>query len=138
MFLNWVTVDYVAKSIVALSFRTSTPGENEVYHLLGNGGPSLNEIFSYLQTMGYTLNWCSRAEWVSKLNELPTTHPAFPVKFLMENAVFSGGLSSVPKQRTEEILNTLGIKSSVVTSAIFTKYVNFLVEKGYLPSPDNQ
>jgi len=136
MFLNWVTVDYVAKSIVALSFRTT--GQNEAYHLLGNGGPSLNEIFTYLQKMGYTLNWCSRVEWASKLNELPTTHPAFPVKFLMENAVFSGGLSSLPKQRTEEILNTLGIKSSVVTSSIFTKYVNYQVEKGYLPSPDNQ
>jgi len=83
--------------------------------------------------MGYLLQWCSREEWIQKLNELPSTHPAFPVKFLMENAVFSGTLSSLPKLKTEERLDTLGIKPAEVTEPIIVKSLEFLAANGNLP-----
>jgi len=83
-----------------------------------------------LQKIGYQLKLCTNEEWAQKLNELPQTHPAYPVKFLLEKAVFSGILSSLPKPKTDQRLKVLGIKPAEITDEVITKCIEFLVSSG--------
>jgi len=142
MMLNWVPVDFVAKSIVGIARGAphvlpleTTMKRGVAYHLIGHGGPELSDVVQCMDKLGYKLERCSLDEWLKKLEKLPSNHPGYPVKHLLQNALFSRSTASqLPQSQTTEILSKIGIVNPRIDSVIISKSFQYMSSEGFFPS----
>ena len=129
--IEFIPVDYVSQSIVALSLRKDSWNRN--YHLCTNQLNDLKQIYEWMKRYGFKVETLPYAEWKKELiKRVSESEKMFTAKAM---------LPFIPEDMSEwdvEIvydntnvkngLRGMDMPTSIVTEEVFTKYLDYFVE----------
>lgn len=146
--------DYVSQAAVYLSQQAQSLGQ--VFHLVNPQPLSMREVFHYLYSFGYPMEFVDYATWRSTLVREGTVdnalYPLIPIfaeegSVRLEGGNVSVGEETVPSSRHRQIVqpfdanNTLtGLATSSITCPVLNDellgtYISHLIQAGFLPAP---
>lgn len=141
----FVSVDYVAKAIVALS-RGVQPGASH-FHLIAPQPLSMRNLMRWTGELGHAMRAIPYARWKRMLREaLPMTNDLYPVlPFLIEPGVDGNTVIEIFMQpgqptwtdaATRERLAPSGVKAPAGDRAFTQRCVGFFHKVGFLEKPE--
>lgn len=126
-----ITVDDVAKVIVAISGRSNNLGQ--AYHLINPKPVYFNEMIDWAESKGIILQPISKNQWVKEVENLDRISAILPfIKF------FDDQLWDVSKQinfsveNTKRALEEVGLTIQPISKTIIERHYNYLKDKGKL------
>lgn len=120
-YLNWIPVDFVAKSIVELSNK---PKNSFIFHLIGTGAPTIQNVIDILNKNGHQIEAVTQGVWEKKLEALPDNHPAFPVKHAMKT--LSNIRPTLGRKGTTEELGKIGVQFPAISDEMIELILKYL------------
>lgn len=147
---NLTPVDYVSRAIIYLSQNSSSP--ERVFHILNPQTVHWHEIFSWINALGYSLEWISYQQWRTRLLKAFQQSPdnaLFPLSHLFKDAVTVDPpltiqelyvQSRTPKYDCQNLLSGMASSSIVcpsVDAELFKIYCSYFGRKGFLDFPNS-
>jgi len=127
---NWVTVDYVASSIVRITIFNKRNSIN-VYHLVGDGSPSADQLFQACLDFGLKIKKVSLDTWSTMIPRIPETHPSFPVSHMLTTISSNANSTLLPNPETAKVLSHLNAVSHTVDETILALQLKYLISVNY-------
>jgi thioester reductase-like protein len=123
-------VDWTARTVVALARTAALPGA--AYHVAGPARTSLGTLASYLRAAGYQLSEQPVSQWAATIYAQPG-NAAIPALDIFIAEMTRPGWSQLH-------LGTAALAGKAVpcpdpTAALFSVYLDYFVQTGYLPPP---
>jgi thioester reductase-like protein len=131
-------VDFVASAISALV--ANGEGLNATLHLVGPRRIAGPEIASWIRAAGYRLEEADPAGWIARIEDFIMRSPEDPSAVFFGGLLFNraDGMARLPEFDTSQAVRLLaphGIVCPVVDASVFTSYINFLRDTGFLGHP---
>ncbi|HEX9412649.1 MAG TPA: SDR family oxidoreductase, partial [Ktedonobacterales bacterium] len=141
--LDLTPVDYVSRSIVALSLRTASWGM--AYHLIHPSGLRLRELADFIRSLGYPLRSVSYPQWRGELlaaAQQSMDNALYPLVPLLADGTLESQLplpaEAFDCRRAAEGLVGTNIVCPPVDAALLRTYVGYLQRSGFLPLPPDE
>nr|WP_309112041.1 polyketide synthase [Saccharothrix sp.] len=133
--VHLVAVDYVSGAITALAGRESTV--NGTFHLFNEQSQSFGDLVDHLRAFGYDLPESDWDAWRARI-AADRDNAVTPLFDSFEELNSPGARPTYPPMDvsdTEKALAGSGITCPPIDRALFGRYVDFFVRKGYFPAP---
>jgi thioester reductase-like protein len=135
-FLDVTPVDYVAKAVVHMAFRTNAIGK--AFHLTNPGRCHLSEALTYLRGLGYSFEEMPFAELRERLvqDSAFSANALFPYQAALED--MDERSLQIPRYDCRQTLRELegtGIVCPPLDRRLLGTYLNHLIRIGYLEQP---
>ncbi|WP_150273119.1 thioester reductase domain-containing protein [Paenibacillus tepidiphilus] len=132
--IEFIPVDYVSRSIVALSVQESSRNTN--FHITGNGMNNLQQVYEWMSSYGFQVEKMSYDRWKDELVERAANHPEMnTVKAMLPFIPEDMGEWDVEvvydTANRDRGLQGTGIACPPVEAEIFRKYLDYFVETQY-------
>ncbi|MCE6999010.1 thioester reductase domain-containing protein [Saccharothrix sp. S26] len=130
-----VPVDYVSGAITALAVRESSV--NGTFHLFNEQSMSFGDLVEHLRAFGYDLPETDWDAWRARI-AADRDNAVTPLFDSFEELNSEGARPTYPPMDvsdTEKALAGSGITCPPIDRALFNRYVDFFVRKGYFPAP---
>ncbi|WP_151732832.1 thioester reductase domain-containing protein [Paenibacillus tengchongensis] len=132
--IEFIPVDYVSRSIVALSVQDSSRNTN--FHITGNGMNNLHQVYEWMSSYGFQVEKMSYDRWKDELVERAANHPELnTVKAMLPFIPEDMGEWDVEvvydTANRDRGLQGTGIACPPVEAEIFRKYLDYFVETQY-------
>jgi thioester reductase-like protein len=135
--VDMVTVDYVARAIVAVA--TSPDAVGQTLHLTHPNPPSTGRLFGWLRDLGYPLELMPYSAWgpqVAEALRVRKDHPLYPlVSGLQPQQDPNPDVQVFDSRATAALLSGLGVGFIDFDRARIALYVGRLIAAGFLPPP---
>ncbi|MDC0773368.1 non-ribosomal peptide synthetase [Streptomyces sp. HD] len=133
-----VPVDYLSRAVVALSRHPGAAGRN--VHLSGEQLLPFGSAVDGLRGRGYRLRDVPLPVWVRAVEQSPD-NAAFPLLGVLGMDGHDDdpeGSTRYDSGETARLLTDTGITCPDIDEKLFTRYVQYFVESGFLPSADHE
>ena len=133
--VHLVPVDYVSGAITALATRESSV--NGTFHLFNEQSQSFGDLVDHLRAFGYDLPETDWDAWRATI-DADRENAVTPLFDSFEELNSEGAGPTYPPMDvsdTEKALAGSGIACPPIDRALFGRYVDFFVRKGYFPAP---
>jgi thioester reductase-like protein len=135
--LAMTPVDFVASAISALV--ANGEGVNATLHLVGPRRVAGPEIAGWMRAAGYRLEEADPTGWMARFEDFIMRSPEDPTAgfgdLLLNRADAMARLPEFDTSQAVRLLAPHGIVCPVVDAAVFTSYINFLRDTGFLGDP---
>jgi amino acid adenylation domain-containing protein/thioester reductase-like protein len=137
--VNLIPVDFITKTILHLSRQKESFGK--AFHLINAHPAPLNEIVNWVRSFGYQLREITDAEWREELRTIASKspdHALYPLVPFWSKEPDPNTTSLTLEfdyQNTLNGLNGTDIKCPPVSHNIFDKFLSYLIQNGFLDSP---
>jgi thioester reductase-like protein len=143
--LEMTPVDYVSRSIVALSRRRTSTGQ--AFHLFNPLTANVNDLISWLDRAGYPIQRLEYAAWLKTLERSMTNgqeNPLTPMLSLFPDADQVGKQEKKREPRkvmyeqghTMAALNASAIACPPADESLLRTYLSYMVRTGSLQAPN--
>ena len=133
--VNLAPVDFVSRAIVQIALAAPPP--SGAYHLVGDCVVPWSQLLAWLRAMGYPLVELPYSKWREQLLELakPTKNALAPLMplFVAHSDTEWVLLPPFDATRTTSALDGAGVTCPPVDEALFRRYVERFVQRGFLP-----
>ena len=129
-------VDFVAAAILRLAEEPDAAGK--VFHLANPEPPSAEQVFGWIEDLGYGLARPDYAEWLGNLRSTPAETEAGEVVrgAAPDDASEVRDDNDYDDRNTREALGESGLRRPEVGSALLETYARYFAERGWMPAPD--
>ncbi len=133
-------VDYICKAIQTISKQPKWI--NSQFHVISPYAISYNNIFTFLQTLGYPLKWVDFVSWKNNLlaQAMKTKDPNLQaLSSLLSDVDFSKPLHQIQfsSKHLQEALKKSQIQCAKIDAKILKKYIDYYIKVGFLPKHSN-
>ncbi|WP_379129624.1 thioester reductase domain-containing protein [Paenibacillus sp. sgz500958] len=132
--IEFIPVDYVSKSIIALSIQEESINRN--FHIAGKAMNSLHQVYEWMKKYGFKVEIMPYDRWkdelverVAKNPDLNTTKAMLP--FIPEDMAEWDVEITYDETNVLRALRGTGITCPVVEEEIFTRYLDYFVKTKY-------
>lgn len=136
--IDMIPVDYASQSIVHLSKHTTSL--KKVFHLASPSSLYLNQLFGWIDSLGYPLKLVSYEKWTSELKvrqkSLESSFRALMPMFLSEEEMTSG-LLKFDNQNTLNGLKNSDIICPPISPELLCTQFSYFIKMGFLKAPKN-
>ncbi|WP_433677851.1 type I polyketide synthase [Nocardia sp. CA-119907] len=134
-YFHLAPVDYVSAAIVAMAGRPAAA--ERTFHLHNPLRVALPELVDRLRAMGYPIADRDRTDWLAAVassgdNALVPLLDAFEAMIGDTSAFYP----AIDVSETEAVLVDSGIACPPVSGELFRTYVQFFIESGHFPAPE--
>ncbi|NJN67345.1 MAG: NAD-dependent epimerase/dehydratase family protein [Chloroflexaceae bacterium] len=138
MLISIAPVDYVSQSIVTLSQRATSWGQN--FHLFNPHLLPLRDFHQMMSQFGYRMDSLPTQEWRQRLLERAQQDPtsaAYPLLPLLSRGTLEDWEEHVPfdDRRTKEALAGSGLACPPLDAHLMETYLAFFRKERFLPDP---
>ncbi|WP_131775112.1 thioester reductase domain-containing protein [Legionella anisa] len=141
---NFVPVDYVAKAIAR--FALERPYQSDTYHLINPQEVDVDQLFGYVKAKGFKIEDVAYPDWekmIKEKSQFDLNHPFSPLRpFFTEKVVHKdsslfdlylhNNKAKIDCTYTKTQLGKHEIYCEKIDETIFNKYLNYLIQCGYL------
>ncbi len=141
---NFVPVDYVAKAIT--HFAMKKPYQSDTYHLINPEEVDVDQLFGYVKAKGFKIEDVTYPDWEKMIKEnsrfnpnhsFSPLRPFFTEKVLhKDSSLFDlylhNNKARIDCTYTKNQLADHQIHCEKIDEALFNKYLNYLIHRGYL------
>ena len=140
--LEMTPVDYVSRSIVALSRRKASLGQ--AFHLHIPVGAPINDVIHWINTFGYPLQQVEYEEWLEALAHVAGTgasNEMTPFVSLLPGNGPGEQAQQAPvvvqdNRSTLAALSRVAITCPPVDARLLHTYLSYMVQSNFLPAPE--
>ena len=122
-----IPVNYVAKSIVALSLQEYQKANG--WNIVNNNQITHGDIFKIMQKLGHTLDIIDNTKWRKALRKVGNDNPLFPLIAYYDNEE-SINFIRTENQQTMAALHKAGVDIPEDYQQLFKRYIHYWKEKG--------
>ncbi|MCX5401660.1 non-ribosomal peptide synthetase [Streptomyces sp. NBC_00102] len=131
---DWVPVDHVSASVVALALSGS-PGD-ATYHHTNPDAPNLDRVFEAARRLGHEVRTVPADEWQARVAARPDNAAQL---FLGHGGEGAGGGATDHRRfdsgRTIGAVAALGVHLPPLTDEVLDRYLTYFRSTGFLPAP---
>ncbi|HHF7366852.1 TPA: thioester reductase domain-containing protein [Legionella bozemanae] len=141
---NFVPVDYVAKAIVR--FALERPYQSDTYHLINPQEVDVDKLFGYVKAKGFKIEGVPYPDWekmIKEKSQFDLNHPFSPLRpFFTEKVLHKdrslfdlylhNNQAKIDCTYTKTQLGNHEIYCEKIDETVFNKYLNYLIQCGYL------
>jgi thioester reductase-like protein len=140
VYLNWIPADFVASVIIhnAVNLPQQESERDRIFHITGNGGPTLEEIVKEIEkNMSIVIKRVRPTEWKEMVKKISESYGLiYTVKEILETiGEKEGTISNLPKPKTLEWLKKNNMNYPTVDPTVFEKYLTYLQNSKYFVIP---
>jgi amino acid adenylation domain-containing protein/thioester reductase-like protein len=145
--MDMAPVDYISRSIVALSLQPDSAGA--YFHLNHPSPPYSDELINSFNRLGYRLDRMPYQDWVKKVLEIAeagkiTDFALSPLLSLFSDQSRGDGTESLEENsvrydchETQSFLSKIGIECVLLDSELLTRYQAYFKRSGFISEPEH-
>ncbi|WP_425257559.1 thioester reductase domain-containing protein [Methylomonas defluvii] len=139
--INMAPVDYMSRSIVALSQKVDTVGN--IFHLNLPESPYSDEWLDFYTSLGYRLQRIPYRDWLEKVLEFGSYNPEgfalAPLLPMFAEQIHDGhtqlpedGMPQYDSRATHKVLSALNVEYELLDRKIMARYQDYFVRRGFM------
>lgn len=135
--MGFIPVDFVSEAAVGLSLQKENLNKN--FHLVNENSPTLIDIYKWVVNYGYKVNKYTYEEWYERMLKMAQRDSESTIKYMLTflpNEVKEWDIDlSFDSAQAQKGLSKLSIECNKIDEKVFTKYLDFFIESGFLKKP---